>query len=99
CDYEGGCDLAALLTEEIEHDWTAYSIYDHDDLEPTSFDCLSCHQPGPPESKRILRMQELSAPWLHWFPQRFSQHTESDRVLLAQFLEAHGNEQQYGGIP
>jgi hypothetical protein len=44
-------------------------------------------------------MQELSAPWLHWFPQRFSQHTESDRVLLAQFLEAHGAEQQYGGIP
>ena len=46
CSYEGGCDLASLLTEEIEHDWTAYSIYDQDDLEGTSIDCNSCHQPA-----------------------------------------------------
>src|SRR5690606_30500631 len=35
----------------------------------------------------------------HWFPQRFGQRTESDRVLLAQFAEAHEGETQYGGIP
>jgi hypothetical protein len=100
CSYEAdGCDLASLLTEELEHDWTAYSVYDHDDLAPTSFDCLSCHQLGPPGSGRILRMQELTSPWLHWFPQRFGQRTESDRVLLAQFVEAHEGETQYGGIP
>jgi mono/diheme cytochrome c family protein len=100
CSYEsGGCDLAALLTEESEHDWTAYSIYDHDALEATSFDCLSCHQPGGRGTKRILRMQELASPWLHWFPQRFVQRTDSDRVLLAQFAEAHGSEKQFGGIP
>jgi DNA-binding beta-propeller fold protein YncE/mono/diheme cytochrome c family protein len=100
CNYDqAGCDLASLLTEEIEHDWTAYSVYDHDDLEPTSFDCLSCHQPGPEGSKLILRMQELTGPWLHWFPQRFGQRTESDRVLTTQFAEVHAHDTQYGGIP
>jgi mono/diheme cytochrome c family protein len=100
CSYEpAGCDLASLFTEEIEHDWTAFSVYDHEDLEGTSFDCLSCHQLGGPGTKRMLRMQELSSPWMHWFPQRFAQRTESDRVLVAQFLEAHGEDEQYGGIP
>ncbi len=46
CSYQPqGCDLASLLTEEVEQSWTAYSVYDQDDLEGTSFDCLSCHQP------------------------------------------------------
>jgi len=100
CSYaSAGCDLANLLTEEIEHDWTAYSVYDQDDLESTSFDCLSCHQPGGWGTKRILRMQELASPWMHWFPQRFAQRTDSDRVLGAQFAEAHQPDAQYGGIP
>ena len=100
CSYQpNGCDLASLLTEEIEHGWTAYSVYDHDDLAGTSFDCLSCHQPGGHGTKRMLRMQELSAPWMHWFPQRFVQRTESDRVLGMQFAEAHRSDAQYGGVP
>jgi len=100
CSYEApGCDLVSLLTEEIEHDWTAYSVYDQDDLEATSFDCLSCHQPGGWGTKRILRMQELASPWMHWFPQRFAQRTDSDRILGAQFAEAHQTDTQYGGIP
>ena len=100
CSYaSGGCDLASLLTEEIEHDWTAYSVYDQDDLEGTSVDCNSCHQPNGYGTKRILRMQELASPWLHWFPQRFVQRTDSDRVLLAQFTDAHKDDTQYGGIP
>lgn len=100
CSYEpAGCDLTSLLTEEIERDWTRYSVYDHDDLEGTSFDCLSCHRPDRSGSQRILRMQELTSPWMHWFPQKFVQRTESDRVLLAQFLEAHDVDSQYGGIP
>jgi mono/diheme cytochrome c family protein len=100
CNYaSGGCDLASLLTEEIEHDWTAYSVYDQDDLEGTSVDCNSCHQPNGYGTKRILRMQELASPWLHWFPQRFVQRTDSDRVLLAQFTDAHKDDTQYGGIP
>lgn len=100
CNYqENGCNLASLLTEAIEHDWTAYSIYDQQDLEGTSFDCLSCHQPEGHGTKLILRMQELESPWLHWFPQRLGQRTETDRVLLAQFAEAHALDTQYGGIP
>lgn len=100
CSYEtAGCSLANLLTESIEHDWTAYSVYDQQDLENTSFDCLSCHQPQGHGTKLILRMQELASPWLHWFPQRLGQRTESDRVLLTQFAEAHAVDTQYGGIP
>ncbi len=68
-------------------------------MERTSFDCLSCHQPGGHGTKRMLRMQELSAPWMHWFPQRFVQRTESDRVLGVQFAEAHRSDAQYGGVP
>jgi hypothetical protein len=100
CSYDpAGCDLANLLTEEIEHGWTAYSVYDQDDLEGTSFDCLSCHQPGGFGSKRILRMQELASPWLHWFPQRFVQRTDSDRVLGSLFADTHQRDSQYGGVP
>ncbi len=100
CSYaSGGCDLASLLTDEIESGWTAYSVYDQDDLEGTSLDCNSCHQPDGYGTKRILRMQELASPWLHWFPQRFVQRTDSDRVLLPQFADAHAGDRQYGGIP
>ncbi|WP_437291822.1 c-type cytochrome [Sorangium sp. So ce406] len=99
CDYDGSCDLASLLTEEIEHGWTAFSVYSEEDVENTSFDCRSCHQPGGHGTTKILRMQELEFPWLHWFPQRFVQRTESDRVLTAQFVEAHARDTQYGGIP
>ena len=44
-------------------------------------------------------MQELASPWLHWFPQRFVQRTDSDRVLLAQFADTHAGDKHYGGIP
>lgn len=99
CSYQAqGCDLANLLTEEVEQGWTAYSVYDHDDLEGTSFDCLSCHQPKGHGTPRILRMQELASPWMHWFPQRFVQQTESDRLLTAQFAATHKHDTQYGGI-
>jgi hypothetical protein len=100
CSYEvAGCSLADLLTEQIEHDWTAYSVYDQDDLEATPFDCKSCHQPGGHGTKLMLRMQELSSPWLHWFPQRFVQQTDSDRLLSAEFMAVHQYDQQYGGVP
>jgi hypothetical protein len=99
CDYKGGCDLASLVTEEIEYGWTAYSIYDDKDLENTSFNCLACHQPAGYETPKILRMQELASPWLHWFPQRFIRRTDSDRILTAQFLQAHDVDGRYGGVP
>jgi Cytochrome C oxidase, cbb3-type, subunit III len=99
CSYGGSCDLASLLTEEIEHEWTAYSIYSEKDLEPTSFDCHACHQPAGFGTPNILRMQELTSHWLHWFPQRFVQRTDSDRILTAQFLSIHDVDGQYGGVP
>jgi hypothetical protein len=99
CDYDAGCDLASVLTEEIERGWTAFSIYTEDDIENTSLDCRSCHQPGGAGTQKILRMQELESPWLHWFPQRFVQRTSSDRLLTAQFLEAHRVDGAYAGIP
>jgi hypothetical protein len=99
CSYGGGCDLASLLTEEIEHEWTAYSIYSDKDLEATSFDCHACHQPAGFGTPNILRMQELKSRWLHWFPQRFVQRTDSDRILTTQFLEIHDLDRQYGGVP
>jgi hypothetical protein len=99
CDYEGGCDLASLLTEELERGWTAFSIYTEEDVENTSLDCRSCHQPQGFGTPKILRMQELENPWLHWFPQRFVQRTSSDRLLTAQFLEAHAVDAAYAGIP
>ena len=100
CSYDAsGCSLADLLTEQVEHDWTTYSVYDQEDLEATPFDCKSCHQPGGHGTKLMLRMQELSSPWLHWFPQRFVQQTDSDRVLSAEFMAVHQHDQQYGGVP
>jgi len=99
CDYVAGCDLASVLTDEIERGWTAFSIYTEDDVENTSLDCRSCHQPGGTGTAKILRMQELENPWLHWFPQRFVQRTASDRLLTAQFLEAHRLDSAYAGIP
>jgi hypothetical protein len=99
CDYDTGCDLTSLLTEELERGWTAFSIYTEEDIENTSLDCRSCHQPGGVGTRKILRMQELESPWLHWFPQRFVQRTSSDRLLTAQFLEAHRVDGAYAGIP
>lgn len=99
CQYDGSCDLASVLTEQLEHDFSAYSIYPETDLENTSFDCLTCHRPAGFGTKKILRMQELSSPWLHWFPQRFVQRTDSDRLLSAQFADVHAVDKQYGGIP
>jgi hypothetical protein len=99
CSYKGGCDLASLLTEEIEQGWTAYSIYSDEDLEPTSFDCHACHRPAGIGTPDILRMQELTSHWLHWFPQRFVQRTDSDRILTAQFSAIHDVDRQYGGVP
>jgi hypothetical protein len=44
-------------------------------------------------------MQELSSPWMHWFPQRVVQRTDSDRVLGPLFADTHQRDAQYGGIP
>jgi hypothetical protein len=91
---EPNCNFADLTTPTIESGWTDYTIYDDDTIKNTTVDCLSCHQPGGPTTKRILRMQELANPWAHWFyPER-----PETLQLVQEFMAAHGSE-DYAGIP
>jgi mono/diheme cytochrome c family protein len=89
-----GCSTGDLQTAAIESGWTGYSLYDDQTIADTTLDCLSCHQPGGPSTKKMLRMQELANPWAHWFyPER------PDTLQIVQdFLAAHGGE-SYAGIP
>ncbi|HMG20978.1 MAG TPA: hypothetical protein VK607_06660, partial [Kofleriaceae bacterium] len=88
------CSNADLQTAAIESGWTGYTLYDDAAIANTTLDCLNCHQPGGPGTKKILRMQELINPWAHWFyPER------PDTLQVVQdFLAAHGSE-SYAGIP
>jgi hypothetical protein len=91
---EPNCNHADLLTPTIESGWTSYTLYDDDTIKNTTLDCLNCHQPGGPTSKKILRMQELQNPWAHWFyPER-----PQTLQVVQDFQAAHPNE-NYGGIP
>jgi hypothetical protein len=89
-----GCSHADLQTAAIESGWTGYTLYDDQAIADTTLDCLACHQPGGPSTKKILRMQELANPWAHWFyPER-----PATLQIVQDFLAAHGSE-SYAGIP
>jgi hypothetical protein len=60
------CTPADLLTDEIESGWTSFTLYQDRDLEDTPLDCLSCHQPFGPGTKKQLVMRQTAHPWLHW---------------------------------
>ena len=91
---EPNCNYADLTTPTIESGWTDYTIYDDDTIKNTTVDCLSCHQPGGPNTKKLLRMQELANPWAHWFyPER-----PETLQLVNEFQAAHGTE-DYAGVP
>lgn len=103
-----GCSIADLQSEKIEHNWTGWKLAEDVDLAGTPIDCLVCHQPQGPGTEKLLRMQELRVPWMHWFPagamklnirDPSSSQTDTEDVLLPIFREAHGHERQYGGIP
>ncbi len=89
------CANGDLLTPATEKNWQSYTVYDDDDLKNTLMDCQHCHQPDGTSGAKILRMQELADPWTHWF--------RNDRpggiALLQDFFRAHGNTEDYGGIP
>jgi hypothetical protein len=88
------CGNADLQTAAIESGWTGYTLYDDQTIANTTLDCLNCHQPGGPATKKILRMQELANPWAHWFyPER-----PATLQIVQDFLAAHGSE-SYAGIP
>jgi hypothetical protein len=91
---EPSCTFADLQTATIESGWTGYTIYDDATIANTTLDCLNCHQPGGPTTKKILRMQELINPWGHWFyPER-----PATLAIVQAFQTAHPNE-NYAGIP
>jgi hypothetical protein len=88
------CGNADLQTAAIEAGWTGYTLYDDATIANTTLDCLNCHQPGGPSTRKILRMQELANPWAHWFyPER-----PATLQIVQDFLAAHGGE-SYAGIP
>jgi cytochrome c5 len=95
CEATKTCKPGDLLTPSVEEGWQGISLYDDEDLKNTLVDCRHCHQPGGPTSPKILRMQELKDPWTHWL--------RKDRpggiALLGDFLRAHGDQEDYGGIP
>lgn len=91
----GGCRPSDLLTPKLVTGWSNLRVYeDTTALGNTILDCHVCHQPdrnAPP----ILRMQEIAAPFTHWL----SKQTEGGRALFDDFHAAHGNAEDYGGIP
>lgn len=90
-----GCSNWDRYSETIEDDWTGYTVYDDDAIRNTTLDCLQCHQPDGPGTPKMLRMQETSLYWNHWF---FNESPAQDRVR-ADFGAAHAGETHYGGLP
>jgi hypothetical protein len=92
------CGPAELLGPSIESGWTRWSLYQDVDLVNSPLDCLVCHQPDGPSTPKMGRMQELRAPWLHYFPASGMGVTESVRVLQPRFRALHEGELTFGGV-
>ncbi|MGE0173168.1 MAG: hypothetical protein AB7T49_10295 [Oligoflexales bacterium] len=90
-----GCTNKDLLTPAIEKNWVEYSIYEDLDLENTILDCKQCHQPGGPDSEKMLRMQELRNPWTHFF----RDNRDGGKSLIADYQSAHNENEEYAGVP
>jgi len=95
CEATDSCKPGDILTPAAEKGWTGFSIYDDEDLKNTLVDCRHCHQPGGPNTKPMLRMQEIKDPWTHWF----KNDTAGGVALFKDFLRAHGDKEDYGGVP
>jgi hypothetical protein len=92
---DAGCTENNLLTPELVTGWSNLRTYeDTSALGDTIFDCHVCHQPDN-SGNPFLRMQEIEAPFTHWF----SSATVGGKALLADFHAAHGTSEDYGGIP
>ena len=91
----GGCTNKDLLTPNLTKGWSNLRQYESStSLNNTIADCRQCH--APDDSKdQILRMQENTAPFTHWF----STETEGGRALFQDFHAAHGTTEDYGPIP
>ncbi|HEY8075383.1 MAG TPA: hypothetical protein VIF62_14765 [Labilithrix sp.] len=97
CESQGGCRPGDMLTPAVEKNWKGFSLYDDEDLKNTILDCRQCHQPNGPGSNKMLRMQELQDSWTHWF-RNDDQHPDG-LALLQDFRSAHGEGEDYAGIP
>jgi hypothetical protein len=62
-----GCRPGDLITPATEEGWTELGLYDEPSLTNTTLDCATCHQTNGPGTPKLLRMQEIDAPWTHWF--------------------------------
>jgi hypothetical protein len=96
-----GCGPNDLLTANQTTGWSNVRIYESTTaLDNTIADCRQCHignghdvpDTGDP---LILRMQEIEAPFTHWF----SAQTTGGQALLADFHDAQGTTETYGPIP
>ncbi len=97
CESSGGCKPGDTLTPAIEKNWKSFTLYDDEDLKNTLLDCRQCHQPNGPGTNKMLRMQELQDSWTHWF-RNDDQHPDG-LALLKDFRAAHGEDEDYAGIP
>ncbi|MGE4131211.1 MAG: hypothetical protein AB7F86_06205 [Bdellovibrionales bacterium] len=90
----GGCTTADFFLEKAESNWTNVSFYEDTQLRGTVLDCASCHQPGGPGTRKLLRMAQTNETWTHWF----RENEECGKQLLADFVGAHGGEGRYAGL-
>jgi hypothetical protein len=97
CEASNSCKPGDMLTSNVEKGWTGVTLYDDEDLKNTIVDCRQCHQPGGPTTKPMLRMQELQDSWTHWF--RNDDQHPNGLQLLKDFRSAHGEDEDYAGIP
>ena len=109
------CTDKERFSEQVESEWTGYTLYDAEDLENTNLDCLQCHQHGMPRgptATRSLLMFELNSMWMHWFYDNhyFFNWTENPlgmgpfHTSLQQYVQAHATTAEplgetYAGIP
>lgn len=108
CSITRTCTNYDTLTPVVEKNWVSYSLYEDEDIKNTILDCKMCHQPTMRYPK-ILRMQEIEAPWPHFIrtpfggtSQEVGQGVEIAKKLMADFESAKGvgaASEGYGGIP
>ncbi|WP_176736768.1 c-type cytochrome [Oligoflexus tunisiensis] len=94
CNATGHCSTGHLQSSAIEKDWLSISIYEDTYLANTVFDCTHCHQPEGPSTEKILRLQEMEQPWLHFF----RDDTQGQELIQA-FKDFHGPDEGVGGVP
>ena len=91
---QNNCTNADYYSESAESNWAQVSFYEDNKLENTILDCTMCHQPGGPNSQKLLRMAETDNSWTHWF----RDNRDCGQELLADFQAAHAGETRYAGL-